>query len=288
MPSTSATTAATTNTTPTFWRDAALPFIEARAIHDGRQVCYDRHSHDSFSIGVVTAGRSTYLNGRKLERIGAGTVVLMNPGDIHACNPDGEQPWSYRMLYVDVAWLSGLQHESGQEDEQSFRAFSTTATRNPVLLSGLNRLYRTLTDSTADQLQKHGAAIRYFSQVQQILAPGPADTAMANTPATNDRLSRAADYISDNFMRTLKLDEICAAADLSASYLIRAFNQRYGMTPHAYLLNHRIQYCRARLARGHAIAEVALAAGFADQAHLQRAFKRMVAATPGQYRNHRA
>jgi AraC-like DNA-binding protein len=56
------------------------------------------------------------------------------------------------------------------------------------------------------------------------------------------------------------------------------------MTPHAYLINSRIQYAQARLRRGEAIAEVALAAGFADQAHLQRTFKQLLAATPGQYR----
>ena len=38
------------------------------------------------------------------------------------------------------------------------------------------------------------------------------------------------------------------------------------------------------LRRGHAIAEVALDAGFADQAHFQRTFKQLLAATPGHYR----
>jgi AraC-like DNA-binding protein len=82
----------------------------------------------------------------------------------------------------------------------------------------------------------------------------------------------------------LKLDDICQAAGLSPSYLIRSFQAQYGMTPHAYLVNRRVQYSRARLRRGDGIAEVALDAGFADQAHMQRAFRQHVAATPGQYR----
>lgn len=68
---------------PRFWRDAALPFIEARAIGDGRKVCYSRHSHDHFSIGAITAGRSTYLHERSKFQVKSGTVVLMNPGDVH-------------------------------------------------------------------------------------------------------------------------------------------------------------------------------------------------------------
>ncbi|HEY5810091.1 MAG TPA: AraC family transcriptional regulator, partial [Povalibacter sp.] len=97
-------------------------------------------------------------------------------------------------------------------------------------------------------------------------------------------VSRAAEFIRDNYARSLRLDEICSASDVSASYLIRAFKEQYGMTPHAYLTNCRIEFCRSQLRRGRPIADVAVAAGFADQAHLQRAFKKYVAATPGQYR----
>ncbi|HXZ08515.1 MAG TPA: AraC family transcriptional regulator [Paraburkholderia sp.] len=264
---------------PQFWRDAALPFVEARSIEDGRRICYAKHSHETFSIGAVTGGRSIYLNGRTREHIGAGAVVVMNPEDVHACNPDGDLAWSYRMIYVDVAWFTRLQHELGFSENLDFRAFSTTMSLDTSLYAKLNRLHALFTDVHAAHLQKHSAAIAFFSDVQQALNPAPAPMSEAN-----DKLARAAEYIGENCTRSLKLDDICAAAGLSASYLIRAFKARYGMTPHAYLTNRRIQYSRARLRRGHTIADVALDAGFADQAHLQREFKRLVAATPGQYR----
>ena len=264
---------------PTFWRDETLPFIEARSIQDGRGICYARHSHETFSIGAVMGGRSTYLNGKVLESISVGAVVVINPEDVHACNPVGDQPWSYRMLYVDVPWLTNLQHELGFSPNLDLRAFSTSMTTEPVLFAGLNRLYGILTDEHAEHLQKDSAAVAFFSEVQQMLDPAPSLTRDAN-----HKLIRAAEFISENFTRSLKLDEICTAADLSASYLIRAFNKHYGMTPHAYLINRRIQYSREQLMRGRTIADVALDAGFADQAHFQRAFKQFVAATPGQYR----
>ncbi|AOK50338.1 hypothetical protein WT60_26320 [Burkholderia sp. MSMB617WGS] len=59
---------------------------------------------------------------------------------------------------------------------------------------------------------------------------------------------------------------------MSPSYLVRAFDARYGMNPHASLANRRIRYGGARLKLGRPIADVALDAGFADQAHVQRAF----------------
>lgn len=43
-------------------------------------------------MGAVTAGRSTYLHEHSAFEVSAGTVVLMNPGDVHACNPIDDQP----------------------------------------------------------------------------------------------------------------------------------------------------------------------------------------------------
>ncbi|GGC35211.1 AraC family transcriptional regulator [Paraburkholderia caffeinilytica] len=264
---------------PKFWRDDALPFIEARAIEDGREVCYAKHSHETFSIGAVTGGRSVYANRRANEWIGAGAVVMMNPDDVHACNPVADERWSYRMLHVDVDWLTGLQHDLGFGDNHAFRAFSQTMTMDPALFDGLNRLYAILVDDDSEPMRKESAALTFFSAVQQTLNPAPLPDHDAH-----GQLARAAEFIAENCTRPLKLEDVCEAAELSASHLIRAFKQRYGMTPHAYLINRRIQYSRAQLRRGYPIADVALDAGFADQAHLQRTFKRLVAATPGQYR----
>lgn len=265
--------------TPKFWRDAALPFIEAREVKDGRKVCYARHTHESFSMGAITGGRSGYLNRNVSDRIGAGMVVVINPGDVHACNPIADEPWSYRMFYVDTGWLTALQHELGFREGLGFQAFCTRATADASLYAGLNRLYATLTDEHADHLQKECAAVGYFADAQQVLNPAP-------SPAkdSNRKLAYVAEYIRENCTRSLKLKELCAAGNISESYLIRAFKERYGMTPHIYQTNCRIEYCKAQLKRRRPIADVAVEAGFADQAHLQRVFKQFVAATPGQYR----
>ena len=264
---------------PRFWRDAALPFIEPRSIAEGRDVCYTRHSHEHFSIGAITAGRSTYVHEQASCEVATGTVVLMNPGDVHACNPIDDQPWSYLMLYVDTPWLTDLQHQLGFAAELDYRPFACTHTADRTLFDGLNQLYELLLDAQASTLQKHSGAVAFFTEVQIRLNPAQV---MLDEP--NSKLERAAEYIREHCTQALKLEDICTAAELSASYLIRAFKQQYGMTPHAYLVNRRIQFARQQLRQGRLIADVALDAGFADQAHFQRVFKQHLAATPGQYR----
>lgn len=151
---------------PRFWRDEALPFIEARSIADGREVCYTRHAHEHFSIGAITAGRSTYVHEQSRLEVSAGTVVLMNPGDVHACNPIDDQPWSYLMLYVDTPWLADLQHQLGFGTDLALRRFAVTHTADPVLFAGLQALYKVLVDEQQDVLRKHSAAVEYFTAVQ--------------------------------------------------------------------------------------------------------------------------
>jgi AraC-like DNA-binding protein len=183
------------------------------------------------------------------------------------------------MLYIDVPWLGAIQDHLGVSRRSCFVPFSATASRQPELYGGLNRLFEILIDPQAEHLRKHSAAVILMTAAQQAFNPGT--TLTHKKPPS---LARAAEYIRQNCTRSLKLQEICSEVDLSASHLIRSFKDVYGLTPHAYQINCRIEFCRSRLRRGWPIADVALAAGFSDQAHLQRIFKRVVAATPGQYR----
>ena len=72
-------------------------------------------------------------------------------------------------------------------------------------------------------------------------------------------------------------------AGLSPFHLARLFAGAYGLPPHKYLEGLRVDRARALLAAGRPLAEVALAAGFASQSHLNRSFKRILGITPRAY-----
>ena len=258
-----------------FWHDPALPFIEARAVQDGRHVCYDKHSHPHFSIGAITGGHSHYLNQRSRQEVGPGSLVLMNPEEVHACNPIADQPWSYLMFYLDTDWLRSQQEEAGLGGE--FRPFDMTASRDPLLYQGLQHLHHQLVQAP-DPLAREVACHLFSRQLLARLTPARWD----DRPPQH--LQRAAELMQDDSASPLSLSQLSAVAGLTPSHFVRAFSQHYGMTPHAYLLDRRIRHARTLLKQGQPLAEVALASGFADQAHFQRQFKRRVAATPGQYR----
>jgi AraC-like DNA-binding protein len=251
-----------------FWRDPALPFVEARRVGDGRQVCYGSHSHESFSIGVITSGRNTYQSGDQRIEVGAGTTVLMNPGVVHNCNPIKGEPWSYLMMFVDLPWLQA----------HGFRLPMQTRSGSPGLYRRVLQGFADLFD--AGVADREARLVALFDALPGLLG-GSESVCEEGSP----RLEAAAAFIRAHRTSPLSLEDICSACGLSRSYLIRAFRQRFGLTPHGYLLDQRVQMARAQLRKGRAIADVALEAGFADQAHLQRAFKQHLAATPGHYRS---
>lgn len=88
---------------------SGLAHVELRQANQSA-ACYQAHSHDEFSLGVIDQGSARYRYGRRREHSGAGSTVMINPGDIHACNPRAGV-WSYRMLYIDAGWLGALQAE---------------------------------------------------------------------------------------------------------------------------------------------------------------------------------
>lgn len=260
-----------------YWRHPAVAHIETRNVVDGRRLSHEPHAHATFSIGAIIGGQSTYLNGHHTRHIAAGSLVLINPGVVHACNPLPDQPWAYRMFYVDAAWLAALQRRLGLSSADGLQPFAEQHSTDAQLFAGLERLYAQLTAAGASDVALQTAASEFFQFLLQRLTPAQSAPAQA-------KLLRAAEYIRQRCLQPLALEQIGAAVQLSPSYLIRAFKAQYGLTPHGYLIDCRLQLAREGLRRGEPIAEVAARAGFADQAHLQRLFKRALAATPGQYR----
>ncbi|WP_110685453.1 helix-turn-helix transcriptional regulator [Salinicola aestuarinus] len=261
-----------------FWRHPALPFLELRETRAGESVGYARHSHDSFSIGAVTGGRSLFeyqVPGESLQAVPVtrGAVVIMNPREIHACNPTDGTPWSYYMLHVDPAWLSPLQGARG------FRPLALHATRDVTLYAALIRLCRLLLDDHATAPSKTLACRDFF---RGLFAHSRSDPRECHPEST--RLARTAALIRQRCAEPLTLAWLAERSAMTPSHLVRLFKREYGITPHAFLLDCRIRRAREALSAGRPIAEVAHDWHFADQAHFQRIFKRVTATTPNRFR----
>ena len=260
-----------------FYRPPYLPMIELRQAR-GTPACYQAHTHEEFSIGVVDGGVSDYFIYGRTASIGPGTTVVINPQTVHRCNPGQLQQWSYKMAYLDIAWLTELQAELSPVHSGQFQCFKLTQMTDVAHYQNYNRLFSLLTRSDS-RLRMETALTSYFAAL--MLLDQQYDHPVFGKCVSH--LQRAYDFIVEHCQADISIAEVAKEAGLSHYRLIHAFRQHYGITPHALQIASRISVARKMLKSGDRIADVAAETGFTDQSHFHRHFKRHVAVTPRQY-----
>ncbi|MEM7480381.1 MAG: AraC family transcriptional regulator [Acidobacteriota bacterium] len=93
-------------------------------------------------------------------------------------------------------------------------------------------------------------------------------------------------FIERNYGSDIGVEDLAREAGLSSSHFSRLFKRSLGQSPHQFLMKYRVERAAEMLVRrpDRPLAQVALDAGFSDQAHFSRTFKRFAGATPTRYR----
>ncbi|QND46652.1 helix-turn-helix transcriptional regulator (plasmid) [Rhizobium lusitanum] len=113
---------------------------------------------------------------------------------------------------------------------------------------------------------------------------------MRQIPSSRGGLSaksarRVEEYLRENFTQKIHVAELAAVAGISPNHFILRFAKTFGMPPHRYLINLRLDFAEKLLIDGEiAIAEIAYMAGFSDQSHLATTMKRYRGKTPTELR----
>lgn len=135
--------------------------------------------------------------------------------------------------------------------------------------------------SHASRLQKDEAVSNLVSRVSDRGVVGcrePLDRAVSPVA-----LERARSYLDAALEANPSLDDVARASGMNKHVLVRHFRERFGATPHSYLVMAKIARAKGMLSCGAAAADVATTLGFADQAHLTRTFRTSVGLPPAAY-----
>lgn len=122
--------------------------------------------------------------------------------------------------------------------------------------------------------------------VLELLAACERSVSRDATPGGSRRwLGRVEALLHDRFSESLTLDEIASDSHVSADHLAREFRKHFGVSVGEYVRQLRLDFACTHLARGRlSLAAIAQAAGFTDQSHFTRVFRRKMGLTPGAYR----
>ena len=108
---------------------------------------------------------------------------------------------------------------------------------------------------------------------------------ITNESAPPAWLKTVHDYLHSYFNQSFQLVDLADEVGIHPVHLSRVFRTHYGMTFGDYVRRLRVEWARHQLtASKEPLAQLAQAAGFADQSHFTRVFKQMMGMTPGQYR----
>ncbi|MBZ9944301.1 AraC family transcriptional regulator [Mesorhizobium sp. BR1-1-13] len=93
------------------------------------------------------------------------------------------------------------------------------------------------------------------------------------------------EFLNENFSRKLALAEMAAVCGFSSYHFVRAFSKTFGMPPHQYVLDLRLDFAERLLADSHmTIADIAHLSGFSSQSHFTTMMKKYRQVTPMQAR----
>jgi len=235
---------------------------------------FEPHRHDTYAIGLTLDGVQTfyYRGEKRVSR--PGEIIILHPDEVHDGGAGAEDGLRYRMLYLEPSLLQRCLDAESSSLPFVDQPIVVDPRLRSVLDGALGDLDEGLNELQVDDLVAE-IAQGLVRHARMPLKP------LGRLARRSADLARA--YLEANSTRPVRSQELEKIAGLDRYALSRHFRAAFATSPHRFLLMRRLQRARSLIGAGDPLAEVAAAAGFADQSHLTRQFKKAFGVTPGRW-----
>jgi AraC-like DNA-binding protein len=251
-----------------YYREDSMDMIEIKTCCDNLHA-YKSHLHQELSIGYIQRGATILEVNGKAYHIKAGEAVIIYPFVSHKCQPIDINNWQFTMVYIDNTFCEGI--------------FDHLTTKNAIGVKKLEndevKQIQHLTDILKSNVSSFDREIELTNILDGLFRKCDIDIQLQS----NDRINLVKKYIEDHFLEILQLKDMEEAFSMNRFSLIRNFKSKLNTTPNAYQLQLKVDYGKCLLKMSSDIVDIALRAGFYDQAHFTREFKKAYGITPLQY-----
>jgi AraC family transcriptional regulator len=229
-----------------------------------------RHTHKFASFSFVLNGSYKESIDRRTYLRHASTIVFHPPEESHAVEFEND----VRILGVEFGFerLSKIREHTVIFDSSASCRSETTNLLGTKIYLEFCRM------DAFSMLALEGLIL-------ELLAEASRSKIGANEKNIPRWLDQTKAFLHDNFTESLTLEEIARIADVHPVHLSRVFRQKFGCTIGEYVRQLRVEYASKQIvSTENPLSEIAHAAGFADQSHLNKTFKTVFGLTPAEHR----
>jgi len=240
---------------------------------------YAPHRHDTYAIGYTVEGVQSFGYRGTEEHSLPGHVMVLHPDELHDGHAGTEDGFRFRMLYLRPDVIRDALAQAGPGGRPAPLPFIEGAVSRDA------RVIHALMPALAD-MQAEIDPLEADRIVQELADALNAVSGSPQTPPSRSHqhaVDRAREYLRGNLADTVTSAELEQETGLDRYELSRQFRRLVGTSPYRYLVMRRLDAVRDAILGGDSLAEAAMAAGFADQAHMTRHFKKAFGVTPGKW-----
>lgn len=230
-----------------------------------------RHSHNQALFCFVLQGCYTETYGNKIRECKPSTLLFHPAEEMHAEHFHQAGGHAF-IIEVEPKWLKGLGNDLVLEED-------VTNFNSATLECLVRKMYREFAaPDEASPLIVEGLMLEIFGETLRLKSS-------ATGGASPRWLQQARELLDARFRESLHLTEVGKLIGIHPVHLAQTFHKFYRCTVGEYVRKLRIEYARQQLEKSELpIVDIALAAGFCDQSHFSRTFKRLTGVAPSRYR----
>ncbi|WP_147917001.1 AraC family transcriptional regulator [Ruania zhangjianzhongii] len=242
-----------------------VPLVQEVLHATFRRHSYPTHTHDSWTVLLIDEGAVAYRLDGAERHAEPSQLTLLPPGVPH----DGQSatpghPFRKRVIYLDPFWLPPRSVDA--------------AAKSPWLCDdGAVQVARYIHGALSSRTDTLSAEYG-IHKLQEVAQAQFEHTSVTTRDIPLAR--RLRELLDDRLTERFTIAEAARTLRSHPNHLVRAFSDAYGIPPHRYVIGRRVDAARRLLLTGMSPANAAAAAGFYDQAHLTRHFRKLLGVTP--------
>jgi len=240
---------------------------------------FAKHSHEGYAINVIEQGTQKFLRSGQSHMAPKHSIIFVNADDVHTGQAATNAGWSYQGMYPLEQQFSKLALDLGYGKDFA-PYFPEAVVEDHQMANELRILFNLLSNSTNTLLRE---TMLYGVLTRLMVKHSRARLKLKKPSSCNDRLALVQQFIHDNLEQNISLESLSILSGITPFYLVRQFQQAYGLPPHAYQIQQRLHKGRMLLRKGFTVAHIAVELGFHDQSHFHRYFKKALGIAPASY-----